>query len=354
MKQKLVKISVITLTAILTVYILYSTAETPNSKPNGFKRIMIHDVLTPVRMSAYKNILQNLCGVTESKLFFSGKNPEIIFTTNFQLKSIQTIQLDLPKLKDISPVFYTALKYPNVSVLAGNAKAVIFGNSQTKSYKIYPTHTDIFGNGVSIGNGSFVVQTVDSANLKATFKKFSIFTNQISEETNLSESIPDAGFNYDGILSYDSVTNRLFYSCYYCNKLTISDTNLFPILKTHSIDTFSNPSLKLAIHGSNVSYAKPPQAKNRYSTAYGGIIFILSLLKADNEPGTFFRQNAPIDMYNETDGSYLGTFYIPTLEDEKPNKLYFLKDNLLLVLYDSHQILFRLSEPNLFKILLLR
>ena len=76
-----------------------------------------------------------------------------------------------------------------------------------------------------------------------------------------------------------------------------------------------------------------------------GILYIQSVLKADNEDETTFTQSAVIDLYALRDGKYRGSLY---LRNERETRLFDFKisGNKLIALFDGYAALFEI-DPGL-------
>jgi len=350
MSKNIYAIAGLALGALFVLVALNFMSDSPNRHNNGFQRYFKMNApikeVNKVKLK-YSNIsVQNICGFNDSTFFLSDNIPGNIVVANIKSNIVDTIRLRLPPIKALAPVFYTAINFPNISILAGNAKVIIKGNLQSQKYNITHVKTGPFSNGITLSQETFVMRCIDTSTLQAVFKKVDLNDNRISSEKNISENIRDAGFAYDGYLAYDNKTCKFIYVSFYCNQFVCFDTSLNLLYKAHTIDTSYVPKSEIKNLTKSITQDSPPMFSNKGNCAYNGILYVRSVLKADNEKIKSFNSNDVIDMYNEKNGKYLGSFYIPMPNGERLKKFLVINNNEIVGLYPSYLIKYNLDNRN--------
>jgi hypothetical protein len=301
--------------------------------------------LSPKKINIVEKIegITDISGVSDNRIYFSSKKVGKIIVTDFNLKPIEEIQLNLPSNKRITSRFDCYIDFPNVYLYTGNTPGIFMGDIRTQRMDFYKYPVSIFSRCVRISSGSFILRAYDTTLNKPdeVFYKWNTKSRQVIKENNISEYNGDAGFSTDGLLHFDAKTNQLLYINFYSNKLYFIDTNLNLIKVSHTIDTVSKSNLYAgeSNYEGITTYTSlgPRRFINRESSISDGMLYNISQLKADNENSNNFYSGCVIDKYdlnNET--AYQGSFYIPTFKGQRMLKFKVVNNQFLIAIYKSY------------------
>jgi hypothetical protein len=288
--------------------------------------------------------LRSICGKSHDTVFLCAKDPNKIYLTKKDFSPIGTISIDLPQMGKMFPEIYPAIKYPSIFILGGNTKSIISGNIAKDSFKIRSIQSNNFDNVVTISDRTSFFRSFDQNGFKSRFFKVDLESLTIrGEDTHFSDAV-NSMIIYDGQLNYDEIKNRLSYVCFYCNRVVCFDTLFHLIYEGHTIDTTLIPTVHPVVRQKSITHGAPPRLVNGESCAYNGEIFVQSALKADNETDVNFNRNLVIDFYDEDNGLYKGSFYIPRFKGEKLNRISFIEKGELCAIYGKHVLKFLLKQ----------
>jgi hypothetical protein len=288
---------------------------------------------------------EKVCGVTKTHIYWSSHQPGRVLITDMQLHQLQDINFAIPKRIPFYPVFSTAIDSPLVHILGGNARALIRGDLNTQKFSVKYLKVGNFNNALPISDVSYIMRCDEPTIVDAVFKKIDINSETITNEDNLSEIKGDGGFAYDGTLQFDTFSSKLIYVCCYCNHITIFDTSLHLSKRSHTIDTCNTPEVKVARSNETITLSSPPVKINPRFCLFRGFLFIQSALKADNDNEISFKNNYAIDIYDEFNGDYEGSFYLPKYSGEQIRDFYLISSNYILVIYESVIAIYTLHLP---------
>lgn len=147
-------------------------------------------------------------------------------------------------------------------------------------------------------------------------------------------------FGTDGILLKNHKKD-LAYIYYYRNRFDILTSNLRQATVGKTIDTNNHVKLKLKyVHDSTqITFSKPPIRVNKNAYLSDSILFISSSIKADNENFADFSKYSVIDCYEIPSTIYIGSFYIPTYDGDKPSD-FAIKKNFIFAIYNSSLVIY--------------
>lgn len=346
--KHIILILVVIGSAIGMVTVLTAIALKPISQKNGFNRTFIDLELTQENaVKRYPGLLE-ISGTTTNKIYFSTKDPEKILATNLQLGNPSYINLNLNNTKSVSTAFNIIVDSLNFAVFAKNLPAIIITNPE-ETGTIYKMPASIFTKVTKITPESYIFRGFDTTvkTPDQIFLKANIRSGELTREIDISERNSDAGISTDGVLHYDKKTNLISYVFYYRNKFLLLDTNLKLIRVSKTIDTtYTNQTQAGELRSKKIiTNLRPKRLVNYASTVYSGYLFNISKIKSDNEEMESFRTNAVIDIYNLSDGQYMGSFYLPNYKEEGAKKIRII-DGRLYVLYKNSIVSYTFNLAN--------
>jgi hypothetical protein len=334
--------ALLTLLATGVLFALHFTSDRPNQKQNGFTRNLNGFTIEKIVSRKLNFKPKDICGFSGDSVFIADKQPGIIHLFNAQTKTEYTFDLHLLPIPQLAPVFYTWVDFPNIYILGGIARCAIKGDLIAKTCEKASVETGGFGNGIILNDESFIVRTVDTPGMNSLFKKGFFSSHTIINENEISPKLSDAGFSYDGHLSYDRKSNKLFFVCYYNNKITCFDTSLNLIYTANTIDTISSPNIEIRRTKTSITLSKPPITINPKSVVREGILYVISKLRADNEHKDI-SDNVVVDMYNSADGNYNGSFYLP-IDSHSIEVFEVLDDKRALIVKDQELTIYKITQ----------
>jgi len=324
--------------AVGLVGILAWATTEPENKKNSFVRAFKPQALTELSVLNKAEDVVDFAGATESNIYFKMKSPEKLLVTNYDLKSIKNLEINLPKTGNEALGFTTLVDSPNICIAMGNLPAIITFERDSAILSKFPA---LFTKSVVISPNNIAVRIFDKSD--QVFAKVHTKTGRIQKEDDVSERNGDAGISTDGMLHYDKTTNILTYVMYYRNQFLCMDTNLNLLYKGKTIDTTGSARIKVdASSGDMMTNNAPNRYVNGRSSVTQGYLYNNSKLKADNESSESFTKGSVVDIYKLKNGAYTGSFYIPFYKGEKMMKFKMVNDRVY-VMYKSTIVCYQMS-----------
>ncbi len=323
MKRTLIITGSLLLLAILILSaILYSQRKQGEEK-NGFTRVWLGDVITPVHDTISPYRLSRTVNPTASRLFFTGKDPRQVVVTDYRLSRFDTILLRVPMAEDISYACDLFVDSPYFNIVSKNTPGIIQYNLDSNKYRASKLPSPLLTRFVPISSTTAAIRGFDKQQQTQLFQTINLQTNQVIHEKVIPEMTRDAGFASDGLLMFDNNTHLLVYAQIYQNTFYVLDTNLQVKYSAKTIDTTNTNQVhtrsfedKESRNGARMP-AVPLKRINKDLFAGDGYLFVISGLRADNEAVDDFDKNSVVDVYSIVDGKYKGSFYIPNKDGKK-------------------------------------
>lgn len=257
------------------------------------------------------------CGISHSHFYFQSDIPAILYSTDKNLSKLDTLRLraDLNPLYPRPKPFVCYVDSPSVIIFAGNVPAILRTHLyDTSSAVIHPEVK--FSRAIALRENLYL-RAFDSA-LKSQelcmVSKGSL--NYCSDQTAKKN---DGGLLGDGLLIADRSTDQLIYVHFYNNRIAVYDTGLQELKQFHSVDTFSTSQLSTVSYKNGYTANKPKFIVQKWAAASDGLLYVCSLIKADNQSRDDFSQNTTIDVYDYGSGKYLKSICVPNRNGHKLN-----------------------------------
>jgi hypothetical protein len=332
---------------VALVFIIAWAALKPVHQKNGFSRKIVSD--KPLKLYSVKknSSIIGIAGATEHHLYFKTTDPTKLWITETNLQNGKLVTLSIPNNKRISSAFNIIVDSPIVHVMAGNGPAIIKTHLNNRITSVYRFPRTLFTRGVRLSPHTYAIRGFDTVNkrLSQVFLKGNPSTGEVIRKVRLSESDNIANLITDGYLNYDEQTHLLVYVSFYKNTIVCLDTNLNLVKSYCTIDTISSYKVAAGQIKKSITNAAPARIINSKIRTYGGKLFVISKLKADNEKDDEFIRNAVVDVYSLERDEYINSFYIPRLKAEKLLDYKIIK-NTAVVVYENHVILYQISPDN--------
>lgn len=339
------------LTLICSIAVIMGLMFAKLPAKNEFNRKIINIQVIEENVTKLKSNRFSFAGILATNIVLQDhQNPTWIYMVDKNLQHQKPVLLHAPqifvdKLKANIGVFET---YKYVSNNSGNL--VVLTQDTTRLY----TFNGSFDETQSITANSFLVRLfkiIDNKRRIAIAKIKADKGIQIKKELILPKQ-GDGFFSNDGWLHYDRENSRLYYMFFYKGEYLCLDTNLNVLYNGKTIDTVSTAKINLTEHKTVSDKGKeqirttqrtPPKLVNHYLTTYKDNIYFHSLLAANNEGYSVFRQMAVIDVYSSENGRYKYSFYLPKYKDFKLRS-FEVRDNIIFAIFDKYLIQYRISD----------
>lgn len=323
--------------AVIAVFLILKGATIPNEADNGFTRKILNEKMEPSAYFHFGDFVTKISGVTRNSIFVSGEHPGWVLRSNLSFNKIDTLlygvklseKLRAPSITIDSPFLY--MYAPEISYLI---KGVV-DSARVDTLKL---NTDLITRTAQISPQRLIVRAIDSTQSKQIFKVIDCMSGDVIKEIDPMEKQQYGGFDTDGNLKYDKTSGRIVYVKMFQNEYYCLDTNLNLLYKGHTIDTTYSNSVNIDLVNADgvtkVMATKPRVIVNRHVDASDGLLYIMSGLRADNEKLKNFNTIIPVDVYEISDGKYVGSFYLPRFEGKKIRD-FKVFNNTLLALYED-------------------
>lgn len=344
--MKLVNIIACLLFGVLTILFLYRMSEKANHRANGFIRLFPPHV---VRLEKILDIRYNsyyIGGVSYHNIYLGNyTTPDRILRLDYSLlyaKSIRLIFQDTFRLKPGNAVL--RLDSPSIYLMAGGTPLILSGKLPTNLMSSIPVKRIFFTGSVPLSPSSFVLRVFDSHLNKNMFAKVAIDSPNIRIVPDILDKYGKGIFDTDGMLCCEPNTKKILYIYYYRNEFLYLDSNLTLLYKKRTIDTVTQPQIKIAtiVSEGKTTFSAPPMYVNRRACIYGNRIFINSALLANNEIAQTFLNSSVIDVYSSIDGLYRFSFYLPDYFSKKISDFY-VYDKTLIAIHDHFILTYALN-----------
>ncbi|WP_461791546.1 hypothetical protein [Pedobacter sp.] len=348
--MKTIKATALTiLTASLSVLLLAIVTGLFKPIPkNGFNRKIltqlqaIHQIEKPEQLLTY-------IGKYHNRYYFSGKKVNKLFSYGTNLNGLKEYTLDIPYNQKWQNNFAHAINGDSIYSWAAQVPAIY-------SFAINGTHTltttklpYTFTRAQQIGGRNYLLRSFDPTDsvFEQVFIKYNAATGSMIKNTSVTEHLNDGGMLTDGMLLFDSSSLTALYIYFFANQLIWLDTNLNIIRRGHTIDTFATVTGSIEIYqkgsGKRATFNAPPKIVNLYSQLSGGYLFNLSAKQEDNETKERFNGGNKIDIYKFSNGQYVGSLKIPSINKEQFES-FAIVDGQLLAIYKSYLVSYPLAE----------
>jgi len=340
--------------AIIIVFILvFISTGVGSLQKSNFKRNFINK--TPMLIYHSEKIpgLRAICGTEGNHFYFEADTVGSIIETDSTLSNKRLIRFEIPARKTFASLFTTFVDSSYCFIMAGNLPGIIRFSLKDSSYQLFHFPGNLFSEAVAGANGNFILRVYQKSNGKwdQVFTRWNPVKNALITNENVTKKDGDAGFSTDGMLSFDKSISRILYVPYYRNDFFCMDTLLNVLYKEPTIYTPPiTPSIKVlqetSRYSKTITNGSPLHEVNLKSKALNNRLYIQSGICADNESIREFSDNAVLDVYQISDGYYLGSYYIPKYNKERL-KDFEVTGNKIVALYKNYIVTY--SMPPIFK-----
>lgn len=159
---------------------------------------------------------------------------------------------------------------------------------------------------------------------------FSAEKDTVLYSQNLLKRQIDGIFDTDGILLYNQNRKQIHYIYYYRNEFITADRNGELMRRSNTIDTNKQAKIKVAYLKNNTErqMAAPPLKVNSISAVRNNLLFINSKVPGRFEDEKFWKKSSVVDVYNLDNNSYVLSFYVQEIPNQKIQNIFVTDDHL--------------------------
>lgn len=324
---------------------LVMSGRTANNQLHGFKRMFFATRLPLLYATNKLNSLTRISGIRNNQIYFDTDTPGVIAEADVTLSKINTVHLSIPLSKNTASLFQSSVIADYYYIMAGNVPEVTKVSLRNDSAISLFLQPYLFTISVPISTNAGIIRAYKkiAGKLNQVFMKWSFTDKTLVSECHISDTTNDAGFSTDGNLLYDSRTHKILYVEYYSNQILCMDTALHLTQKAYTIDTFHSSTIKAIRTSQSITNGSPLKEVNLESATSDGKLYIHSAIKADNESVKSFSEQADVDVYNISNGTYISSVQVPV------NRQHYIMDftvyqNKLIVLFTDTIIIYSLPK----------
>lgn len=329
-------ILVLALAAGVVVFMLQA-AELPNKNNNGFVR----DVKKEFRVPTFeRNLGENvitISGNTSKCIYMSGGSPEWVLRLDYQLNVIDTLGYGISYNENLrDPGIY--VDSPYLYMYATGIAYLLKGKVDSSKIDTLKLKSELITRTAQISNKRLAIRAIDNSQTRQVFQILDCENGEILKEALLIDNQQYGGFETDGFLNYDKISQRLIFVQMFQNKMFCLDSNLNLIYTSNTIDTTYTNSVNIGLlndgGSTKVMSTKPRTIVNQLVDVYNNRIFVMSGLRADNEGMREFNKYSPIDIYDVSNGKYVGSIRLVKLNGKRIRD-FKVTDAHIIALYDG-------------------
>lgn len=339
----------ITITSSLLVVLLFLSSEYIIKKENPFiRRYLPHGVVVDQTIDLQVN-----------SFYFSGHHHDTLYLGNYTAPLLM-LEID-PELNkkarsisiDSLHLGYKYLKlktfYPHFYLADGFQSTIYQGRLDHKSNpiptKLVSYKQIYFSDYLPVDSINLIFKAQHAESMRIVLGRIKLVDeNYITIYTSLLEQKGDGVFDTDGIISYSKEHQQLIYTYYYKNQFLQLDNRLKLLSKQNTIDTTKTTvitSAKLST-GEN-KMTTPVRAINSKVIAHRNLLFIISNSMGQNESKQMWKQASIVDVYDFVSNSYVGSFYINHLGEDKLSD-FIVTNHYLYGLFDKQLVRYQLAK----------
>lgn len=339
MKRRLITLSVLLATAVLVVIAIWQMSDKPNSKNNGFVRNYISEDIKPSKsFASYPNI-KYISGLMGDTIYLSTLTPGEIAWIDLKSGELdkRAFLTDNALLKQIRTSNTVSVNREGIFLFDGNARLVIQVPLNGEDIKLHRV-ADLFTRAVPLSPYSLALRKVKPGERDQYLYRYDMTKGIVMNESRITEPVDDGGLSTEGIMDYDMQTGLCSYVTRYANHIILTDTNMNVIHRGSTIDTTSQYTMKTRKvkekNGYKITNDGPQKHINKAISMDGGILYVNSYMKADNETDAAFTNSNVIDLYDTSTLDYMGSYRLP-IANRKRIRNFKVQNGKLYALYSD-------------------
>lgn len=286
-----------------------------------------------------------IAGITRRGIYMGNYlQPDQVHYINLKQKSRADFKLNIPDKEKIAwGTLKITIDSPCVYAYEALTPTILNGSLPKNEFSRSGLTVPPFDKGNPISPQSFVVRSFDHKSDQKVLTRLSLI-GPATKSFKLAKK-QEGRFSTDGILICNPHLNQVIYVYYYHNAFVGLDTILNQKFSGHTIDTITDPQIKVAALKSDhtIRLLNKPLVVNKYAATDGARLYINSALRADNEQASNFTKFTVIDVYDIKHNKYLFSFY---LDKHKNAKLYEFSvfNGQLIAVYENYLLTYNVPK----------
>jgi uncharacterized membrane protein YphA (DoxX/SURF4 family) len=350
-KRIFIIVSVVFVCSIAIVILLFVLSEDIIHHRNTFIRRFPHHPITKTHELDLKHPSFYIAGIENKKIYLGNYEAPLhvlMIDTALQQQQPYIIKLSKPNLTFRS--IHVRVQSPYFYLMDGTVPCIFRGNLTDWKASLWMYGTVYFTKAEPLNSETFAMRTISSKSHENVLGTIAVTdTTKVRLAPYLLEKQIDGVFDTDGMLLYNTQLKRVLYTYYYRNEYLVSNVSLNTVDRGHTIDTISRAQIKVAhIRSNNQNkLAAPPLVVNKRAATFANYLFVHAALMGRYETEAMWDKASIIDVYDFIENTYLFSFYVPDLLDQKMTDFRVI-DDVFVALYD-HSIVTYKIRSNFYK-----
>jgi uncharacterized membrane protein YphA (DoxX/SURF4 family) len=348
--KTVINLVIIAIIGSAVVVILYLNSEQTMQRENPFIRRFIQGAANQTTEAELFNNSKYYAGTDGKYIYFGdSKAPLHIIAYDTILKTKRNYKIQLERENFPFASVQVRIAKPYFYLMDGTVPVIYKGNISDWKAKLLMYDNNYYFSKAEIiapDKIAFRAQHVKTLyNILGTFTfKDSL---QVHYAPQLLQKQIDGFFDTDGIMQFDSKSQKFIYTYYYRNQFIIANKNLSLVRRGNTIDTTTIAKLKVA-HVKETrqrKIASLPATVNQLMAVSNNLLFVNSKLIGRYEPKEMWKQASIVDVYNIETNTYLSSIYIYDINKIKLKEM-FVIDNYLYAIIGHRLHKYQLSKKH--------
>ncbi|WP_294958490.1 DoxX family protein [uncultured Flavobacterium sp.] len=337
-RKSLIWIFSITVSGIATVIFLFIFSEQIMHYENPFIR----------RYPRHAVMFHNELDLKFNSFYFAGTSGDRIYlgnsTSPLQLlsvdKNLRNRKVDRIIFNDQKILFHRpSIRIQNhyLFLIDGAVPAVLRGSLKDLEINKEFNRLPYFDQALPMDSSRIVLRSNKGNDLANILGVFDNDNGRVQYNSRLLQKQIDGVFDTDGRLLYDETDQRIVYVYFYRNQFITAGKHAELISRSRTIDTTSQAKLKVSYikNSAERKMSAPPYIVNASAAVSGNLLFIHSKVRGKFQDEKTWNQAFIIDVYDINRQSYIMSFPIYKIKDEKLKNIIVTKDYLYAIIGNS-------------------
>lgn len=347
-KHTLIKLTAITISGTVIIIVLYLASENTMHRENPFIRRFIQGSATKIAENDLNNNSQYFAGTDGKTIYFGDSRAPLHITAyDSTLKTKQHYKIELERENFPFSSVQVKVSPPYFYLMDGTVPVIYRGSiANWKAKLIMHSNNYYFSKAEIIAPNKIAFRAQELKSLNNILGTFNFSdTLQVQYAPGLLQKQIDGFFDTDGMMQFDSQSQKFIYVYYYRNQFIVANKDLQLTYRGSTIDTTTHANLKVAYikETGQRKIASLPTTVNQLIAVSGNLLFVNSKVIGRYESKKMWKQASIVDVYNIQNNTYLSSFYIYNRKRAKVKSL-LISGNYLYAIV-GHQIhKYRLSK----------
>lgn len=352
-KKTLLQSAIITFAGSALIVTLYLASENTMHRENPFIRRFIQGSATKIGETNITNNSQYFAGTSGNTIFLGDSRAPLHITAyDSMLKAKHKYKIELERENFPFSSVQVRVSPPYFFLMDGTVPVIYKGNIiDWKAKLLMHGNNYYFSKAEIIAPNKIVFRAQELKSLNNILGTFNFSDSlQVQYAPSLLQKQIDGFFDTDGMMQYDSKSQKFIYVYYYRNQFIVANKDLQLNYRGNTIDTTAHANLKVAFikETGQRKMASIPTTVNQLIAASGNLLFVNSKVIGRYESKKMWKQASIVDVYNIQNKTYLSSFYIYNSKKSKVKSMLVSGNNIYAII--GHQMhKYRLGK-DIFKI----